>query len=180
MSDVLLNDPQTWYCVQSNYHQETLAKKALLHEKFIVFYPVVLEQSRRTQKTLINALFPRYLFISFDILDLAWRRIHTTVGVSRLMGCDAETPLPLPRGYVEQLRAEAGPYEQFDNRPRRFEPGDTTQITGGLFHGASGLCVHSAKERVTILLDVLGGQRLVTLPPQQLVPRPRAVEIPHG
>jgi transcriptional antiterminator RfaH len=77
--------------------------------------------------------------------------------VSRLV-CNGDEPAPVPPAVVTALqgREDAGGFVQLEQRPR-FAPGERVRIVDGVFADSLGLFEGMAdRERVAILLDLLG------------------------
>jgi transcriptional antiterminator RfaH len=159
-----LDTYQPWYCVECQPCQETRAARELRNQSFMVFLPrLVVEHTKRG--TVMVPLFPKYLFVSFDVVTPRWRSIHSTFGVRRLMSCNAETPLTVPENLMAMLIVNAGPDQVFDFRPAgpRFHVEQRLRVTSGPFENFEGLCTATGPRRVSLLLEFLGGQREVTV-----------------
>ena len=99
-----------------------------------------------------------------------WRAINTTFGVLclvRVGDCPAKCPdreidslkaMTDTHGYVRLPEAQAAP------AGRKTAIGSEVKITAGPFGGMSGLYAgQSTRERELVLLNLLGGQRPVTI-----------------
>lgn len=112
-------------------------------------------------------MFGRYLFVYFSLETVSWRRIPNTLGVRRLLSADAEHPLALPGGFVERL--QEGLADAATAPAAGIKPGDKVFVRSGPFHGMEGICSSSAKTRISVLLEFLGGRRVVQLSPQAVL-----------
>jgi transcriptional antiterminator RfaH len=161
----------SWYVVQTQPHSEMKACSHLLRQGFGVYLPRYLKRRRHARRieTVPAPLFPRYMFVSFDIAVQRWRSIRSTVGISALVGRN-DSPTIVPDNIVEGLRCredEAG-FVKLEWRPR-FAPGDKVRIIEGVFEACLGLFEGVAdRERVAILLELLGRKVRVVLD-QELV-----------
>jgi transcriptional antiterminator RfaH len=155
-----------WYVVQTHSHAEAKAASHLERQGYTIYLPRYLKRRRHARRVEVVAapLFPRYLFVAFDLLTQRWRSIQSTIGVARLV-CSGEEPAVLPASVVDELRGrqnEAG-FVQLDLRPR-FAPGDKVVVVEGAFAACLGLFDGMAdRERVAILLDLLGRKVRVVL-----------------
>jgi transcriptional antiterminator RfaH len=123
--------------------------------------------------TLIAPLFPRYLFVAFDKHRQRWRAIHSTRGVQRLFSSGPETPMPVPHGLVEAIRAgEAERLVVQDMVPAFIAAGAAVRVTDGPLVNHRGVCRWDAGTRVRILLSLFGRETEVTLPRQQVTADP--------
>ena len=148
-----------WYVVQTQRHAESKAMGHLIRQGFAAYLPRYLKRRRHARKieTVAAPLFPRYLFVAVDMETQRWRSIHSTFGVSRLV-CNGDEPAPVPPAVVAALqgREDAGGFVQLEQRPR-FAPGERVRIVDGVFADSLGLFEGMAdRERVAILLDLLG------------------------
>lgn len=156
---------QRWYAAQVQPRKERLALLHLQRQHFLVHCPVV-NRTRRLRGRSVTAsepLFPGYVFVALDCTRDPWRSVNGTIGVSRLVSFGTQ-PAALPAGFVEQLQRLAGKGGQvrFD---QAFAAGDGVRIIGGPFDDLVGtLASGGARERVTVLLQLLSGETRVSLP----------------
>jgi transcriptional antiterminator RfaH len=148
-----------WYVVQTQPHAESKAMGHLIRQGFAAYLPRYVKRRRHARKivTVAAPLFPRYLFVTVDMETQRWRSIHSTFGVSRLV-CNGDEPAPVPPAVVAALQAreDAGGFVQLERRPR-FVSGERVRIVDGVFADTLGLFAGMAdRERVAILLDLLG------------------------
>lgn len=148
-----------WYVVQTQVHAEQKAAANLLRQRYEVYLPRYLKRRRHARRieNVPAPLFPRYLFVSFDIATARWRSIQSTYGVSHLV-CNNQEPATLPARVVADLRGredEKG-FVRFDPRPQ-YTPGDKIRVVDGVFSDSFGLFEGMAdRDRIAILLDLLG------------------------
>jgi len=155
-----------WFVVHTHPHTEAMATAHLNRQGFEIYFPRYLKRRRHARRieTVAAPLFPRYLFVAIDLTIHRWRSISSTVGVSRLV-CNGEDPTPVPIGTVEALRSreDASGFIKLDSRPR-FRAGDTIRVLDGAFSSCLGLFEGMAeRERIAILLDLLGRKVRVVL-----------------
>jgi transcriptional antiterminator RfaH len=157
---------QSWYVAQTHPHAETKASAHLQRQGYSVYLPRYLKRRSHARRTefVPAPLFPGYLFVMIDLFAQRWRSIQSTIGVSRLV-CSGEEPAILPTAVISALqnRHDDAGFVQFDPRPR-FRPGDKIQVVDGAFATCLGLYEGLAdRERVAILLDLLGRKVRVVL-----------------
>ena len=156
-----------WYVVQSQPRAEAKALHHLIRQGYDAYLPRYLKRRRHARKVdvVATALFPRYLFVRFDVEAVRWRAIRSTVGVMQLV-CQGDLPTPAPDGIIEGIRAreDALGYVAM-TRDVPFRKGETVRICEGALADQFGLfeCV-TDEERVILLLDVLGRKIRVQLP----------------
>lgn len=159
-----------WYAVQTQPRKERLALLHLERQSFAAYCPFVRRQ-RRTATRVVNALeplFPNYLFVSLDCQAERWRSINGTIGVSRLVSF-SNAPSPIPAGFVERLTVSHENDEEavFD---LSLQAGDRVRIIGGAFDDLCGtLATADARQRVTVLLNLISGETRVSLPRDRLI-----------
>src|SRR2546430_6869407 len=100
------NQGARWYVVQTQPHAEAKAASHLSRQGFAVYLPRYLKRRRHARRieTVAAPLFPRYLFVTVDMMCQRWRSIHSTIGVSRLV-CNGDDPVPVTDDVIETLRA---------------------------------------------------------------------------
>jgi transcriptional antiterminator RfaH len=154
-----------WYCLRAQPKHEHIAAAHLRqYDGINVFCPRVKIQ-RSTRRGLVwftEALFPNYLFACFEMMR--WQtRVRSCQGVSGLVRFGNDVP-EVPARVLDDLRA----YMQ-DSELRtvsfRVAEGDDVEIVEGPFRGQNGVVKQllPARERVKVLLEVLGGVTEVNL-----------------
>jgi transcriptional antiterminator RfaH len=154
-----------WYVVNTQPQKEERAREHLLRQGFDVYLPRWLKRRSHARRVewLPSPLFPRYLFVGFDIETTRWRAVQSTVGVAHLV-CNGGLPLPMADDIVEQIRAREAASGLIDVSPA-FRKGQPVVVGEGPFLDQIGLfeCMNDA-ERVTILLSLLGRDVRVKVP----------------
>ncbi len=156
-----------WYAVHTQPQRESLSVFHLQRQGFDVYLPKYRKVRRHARKTeeVAAPLFPRYLFVRMDITATRWRAIHSTVGVSRLV-CNGETPCPIDDEIIDAIRAhenEAGLIVLATQSA--LKTGQPVHIAAGPMADLDGIFeCYDDKERVTVLLDLLGRETRVRVP----------------
>jgi transcriptional antiterminator RfaH len=148
-----------WYVVQTHGHAETKALTHLARQGFTAYLPRYLKRRRHARRieTVAAPLFPRYLFVTVDMMCQRWRSIHSTIGVARLV-CNGEDPVPLADDVIETLRAreDGQGFVTLRQRPR-FALGEKVRVLDGVFADCLGLFDGMKdSDRVAVLIDLLG------------------------
>src|SRR5262245_26493385 len=126
---------------------------------FLTYMPRVRVRGREA------LLFPTYLFI--QIISV-WYSARWTPHVVRVL-MDGDRPARLPDNVVPDIRKrEHGGFVRLP-RAARLKPGARVRITSGQFQGHVGLYDGDAKERVRVLLDLLGRSVRVELGSQDRI-----------
>ncbi|HFC54192.1 MAG TPA: transcription/translation regulatory transformer protein RfaH [Gammaproteobacteria bacterium] len=160
-----------WYVIHAKPRQEDVAEENLARQGFEVYCPrIKREQIRRGRRVMvIEAMFPRYLFVCFESGQDNISSIRYTRGVSRLIRFGdelARVPDSVIRLLKESASDPSGMYIELLPEPKK---GDRVSIVGGAFAGLSGVFYKkSGEERVIILLNFIGKQNKVTLKREQI------------
>jgi transcriptional antiterminator RfaH len=147
-----------WYCLRSQPKHEHIAAAHLrLLEGITVFCPRIRfkRASRQRLVWVTEAMFPGYLFASFELAEMHLR-VRYAHGVSGIVRFADRYPT-IEEGALAQLRSHMGTAEVRELSYDLSE-GDQVRIVGGAFVGLEAVVtqVLSAKERVKILMDFLG------------------------
>lgn len=155
-----------WYLIHSHPHAELKASQHLRRQGFDPYLPRYLKQRRHARRLekVPAPLFPSYLFAAVDMSRQRWLSIDSTVGVKRLVR-NGNEPAVVPISIVEALRRreDANGFVQLDHRPT-FSRGDKVTVLAGAFQDCFGLYEGmSGRDRVMVLLDLLGRKVRVVL-----------------
>ncbi|WP_298258689.1 transcriptional activator RfaH [Bradyrhizobium sp.] len=155
-----------WYVVQTQANGEAKAAQNLLRQGYEIYLPRYLKPRRHARKIdfFAKPLFPRYLFVAIDMATQRWRSIQSTYGVSHLV-TNGNEPAAVPAGVLSALKAreDAKGFVKIDARPK-FAHGDKVRVRAGVFVDSAGLFDGMEdRDRVAILLDMLGGKVRVHL-----------------
>jgi transcriptional antiterminator RfaH len=155
-----------WYVVQTRPRAEVKAAAQLARQGFDIYLPRYLKRRRHARRidTVVAPLFPRYMFVAVDMAVQRWRAIQSTIGVSHLV-CHGDSPTAVTASIIDGLKAreDDSGFVRLERRPQ-FAPGDKIRVLDGVFSACLGLFEGVAdRERVAILLDLLGRKVRVTL-----------------
>lgn len=162
----------TWFCVRSQPKREHIAAAnlaRLLHLE--IFNPRLRTKkvTRRGPVWFVENLFPNYLFARF-LLPTQLDDVKFTPGVSHVVRFGGRYAA-IPENIIEDLRLNFGANELqlSEELPSQ---GDIVTITGKVLDGfrAVVLRVMPAKQRVQVLLDMLGRSSMVELSLASVVP----------
>lgn len=151
-----------WYVIQTQVKMEPTAKENLVRQGFDVFLP---QYEKKVKKGLLTLpLFPGYLFTRFDPAVDRWQRIHSTTGVSRILGYNAgaNTICPVKPDVVPGLQAFCDPdtgvidlERAYPKNIERFKEGDKVKILEGIFAGKHGTYWNGSPKGAHIILQLL-------------------------
>lgn len=154
---------ERWICVQSRPHKELAAAENLRDQDYRSFVPTVWRQIRhaRKTKTVRRPFFPRYFFVILNASLQPWRPIWSTSGVSSVI-MENERPKAVPEGIVEALVSATDKGGSLDFKDS-LSVGQSVRLLNGPFADLIGTLEQlNANGRVTVLLDILGGERRMT------------------
>lgn len=151
----------SWYVAYTQPHAESKALHHLERQGYAAYLPLYRKRRRHARRTeqVVRPLFPRYLFVGFDITVDRWRPIMSTIGVCGLVK-NGDDPIPVQDGIVEAIRNNETK-GNFDNLSptKGLRAGDAVRIVEGPFADLIGQFRGLADaERVIVLLDLMGRQ----------------------
>jgi transcriptional antiterminator RfaH len=161
-----------WYCVKARPRQEQTAKTALINEAGIeVFCPMLrFERARKSGRVrVLEAMFPGYLFARFRYGE-QYRLVRSINGVSTIVSFGG-IPSIVPEAIIGELRASVADGETIEI-PTVLSIGEEVQVVAGPFRGIRAIVtsVLPARERVTVLLELLGMEREVEISEKAVLP----------
>jgi transcriptional antiterminator RfaH len=158
----------TWYVCLTKPRQERLAQQHLEEQSYEVYLPLLTSwQTRQGQwQRTDSIMFPRYAFVRPGLAGQSIAPVRSTPGVSSLvsfghvLGCMADDRLKNLRILVD-ARSQALP-----NQP--FHAGEQVLFASGPLKGLHGLVSSVASQRVMVLMSLLGREKIVAVPANQL------------
>lgn len=156
---------QRWYVAQLKSGRERVAIRGLKDQGFDSFYPHM-RTTRALHGRVIEVsepVFPSYLFLRSEAENRErFQSIRYTRGVSRLLGNNE--PCPIPHGEVERLQEREAQGLLCHAKRRPIRQGDLVEFRCGTFVGLTGVCQWTKRERIGVLLQILGGDTVATSP----------------
>lgn len=165
-------DSRSWYLVYAKPRQEKTAVANLERQGYTVYFPQMRSwRTRRGQRRLVvEPLFPRYLFIHLDTHTDNWAPIRSTLGVTSLIRFGAE-PARVPDALVGYLKSRQNAEGLHEWAQPVLTIGAPARVISGPLAGYEGiLLAKTGRERVVILMDLVGGQVRASLNPDQVEP----------
>jgi transcriptional antiterminator RfaH len=173
--EIVFSGELHWYCVKTRPKQEGIATRLLRSELGLeVFCPKIrFKRARSTGVAWVQeAMFPGYLFARF-VYPQFYRRIAATSGVAKTLSFGGH-PCILEDFLVEDLRRHVADGETVEI-VSEIKEGEEVKVVEGPFLGVRALVtrVLPARERVAILLSMLGQEREIEVPASALLPNVR-------
>ena len=158
-----MTDDFEWYCLRTKPRNERLTSNFLRVENGVeVFCPFVrFERARRSGKLWVTeSMFPGYVFTRFRYLSQS-RQVRATRGVVKIVSF-GDVPARVPSEIISELRSAVQDRETIVIQPG-IEVGEEVNVVAGPFRGVRAVVsrLMAARERVAILLEVLGMEREV-------------------
>jgi len=163
---------ENWYVVRTKSRQEVSARDNLERQAFTIYLPMVRSARRRAGRwsSSIEPLFPGYLFVCIDVTAQSTAPIASTRGAIGLVRFGGEI-CPVPREVIDGIMALQTDRETPIDPAQVFNPGDAVMIVEGPFAGINAIFeARTGKERVLVLLDLLGRSNRIPVDPRQLIP----------
>jgi transcriptional antiterminator RfaH len=152
-----------WAVARLEPHRERVALHCLGLAGFETYLPRLRERrlSHGRRIEVRPPLFPGYAFF---VVEAQWHAARWSVGVIGLI-MDGIRPAKVPDGVISEIRArERGGLVELP-QAQDLHVGDRVKITAGPFSGHLALYAGmKPRERVEVLLQLLGSMQRVTLP----------------
>ena len=158
----------SWIVARTEPLREQTARRFLELAGFSVYVPYIHERyskgGRRSKR--LRPLFPSYAFVALQ--NGRWWDARWCVGVAGVIMSGGE-PARLGDHIVDEIRSrERGGAVQLPRRPG-LKLGDQVRVVGGVFRDHFGVYAGmKPRQRVEILLQLLGGQQKVMLAQQDI------------
>lgn len=154
-----------WFCLHSQPKHEHIAAA---HVRQIKDAEIFLPRVRFKRATRLGtvwvteALFPGYLFARFN-WRTSLRQVKHASGVRDIVHFGDHWPI-IPEKTIGELRQSMGTNEPH-TISQELSPGDSVRITDGTLRGLHAIVsrVMPSRERVAVLMDLLGRQTMIEL-----------------
>ena len=144
---------------------ETRALTNLKRQQYDVWLPLYRKSRRHARKLekVLRPLFPRYLFINFDLMVQSWRPIISTSGVHTIVS-NSDGPIAISDDVISSLFARADSEGIFEIDLNTPQPGDRVRIESGPMSDLEGIFqVKHDSDRVMLLLKLMGREVRVSV-----------------
>jgi transcriptional antiterminator RfaH len=162
---------QHWYVVHTKPRQEQLACDNLCRQGFNTYLPrlKVIKRVQGQHRAVFDPLFPRYIFLQPSSASQSISPVRSSIGVSTVVRFGQE-PAAISNELVLGLRR----FEAYQNATKNeeispFKEGKMVRVVEGALKGMEGLILKTSKQRVTLLMQLLGQEREVNLDSHQLL-----------
>ncbi|MEO8204549.1 MAG: transcription termination/antitermination NusG family protein [Chthoniobacterales bacterium] len=161
-----------WHCLRVRPKQESSSAASLRLEAGIeVFSPRIrFKRARKTGVAWVNeAMFPGYIFAYFDYVT-KYRHVLSIGGVACIVKFGGEPAIVAPE-IIADIRHAIADKETIEIQDE-IQTGQEINVISGPFRGIRALVtrVMPAKDRIAVLLEVLGMEREVELQTDTVLP----------
>jgi len=158
-----------WYLIQFKPNSHRMAERNLHRQGFETFLPMQ-QMTRRKVTRFTNdfkPLFPGYMFVGVNSELAPWRKINSTIGVSRLVNFEGKlTPLPLQLVSGLILRCDASGTLL---PPKSLNEGDSVELLNGPFANFIATVDRiDPEKRIWVLMDFMGQKTRMQVSVDQL------------
>ena len=160
------NSQKSWWLVTTKPNKEQYAEENLNNQGYKTYRPLAKRQKvyRGVKKTVIESLFPRYIFIHLDQVNDNWTPVRSTYGVSNFV-MFGNKPAKVQDEIIKTLMREQNLLAERAIDLDLYKPGDTVRVSEeGLYQNMEGIFrSYDGNERVLILLDIMNTEALLTV-----------------
>jgi transcriptional antiterminator RfaH len=146
---------KAWYLIYSKPQQERLARENLERQGYPSYLPLIRNRRRRNGRylSIIEPMFPRYLFVHLSDETDNWGPIRSTIGVANLVRFGMRAAR-VPDNLIGMMHARDEEGVQILTAPE-FKAGDQVRIVEGVLAGYEAIFqARTGKERVVLLLQL--------------------------
>jgi transcriptional antiterminator RfaH len=160
----------SWYLVRTKQHKESLVRQVLSTRGLDIFLPLLRTTRNhwgRIEET-IEPLFPTYIFAFFD-LEAQYFAVQWTPGVVGLVRAGDEPSEVDPR-IIDQIKSRTSK-GVLTLVPKKLQRGEPVNLADGPLRGLVAVFERylSGRERVALLLELVGGATLRVIAPTSRV-----------
>jgi len=160
-----------WYVVHTKVRQEQTACENLVRQGYGVYLPriKVLKRSRGRQQAQQEPMFPRYIFVQPGSEAHSIAPVRSTSGVSAIVRFGQEPAVMRPETLRSIRDFEARRNAASDEDISPFQCDERVRVVDGPLIGLEGLITNVSRERVVVLMQLLGQDTRVSMSHHQLL-----------
>ena len=160
-----------WYVAKLKPNAHQIAERNLKRQAFETFLPLQEVTKRQGTRftTQLRPLFPGYIFVCFNPENDIWRKINSTMGITKLVSFGSR-PQSLPEGIITDLMARCDDKGKLQP-PESLQKGDDVTVLSGPFADFVAKVISIDEEqRVWLLLDCLGQRTKIQMATDKVKP----------
>ncbi len=160
-----------WYVVFTKVRQEQTAYENLVRQGYGVYFPrvKVLKRRRGRQQAQTEAMFPRYIFFQPGSQAHSIAPVRSTSGVSAIVRFGQEPAVMRPETLKSIREFEARQSAAKDEDISPFRCDERVCVVAGPLAGLEGLITEVSRDRVVVLMQLLGQDTRVNMSHHQLL-----------
>jgi transcriptional antiterminator RfaH len=160
-----------WYVVHTKVRQEQTACENLARQGYGVYFPrvKVLKRRRGRQQAQTEAMFPRYIFFQPGSHAHSIAPVRSTSGVSAIVRFGQEPAVIRPETLIGIREFEARQNAAKDEDISPFRCHERVRVVDGPLAGLEGLITDVSRDRVVVLMQLLGQDTRVNMSHHQLL-----------
>ena len=146
---------KAWYLVYSKPQKESIARENLERQGYHSYLPLMRIRRRRSGRyvSIVEPMFPRYLFVHLSDETDNWGPIRSTIGVANLVRFGMHAAR-VPENLITLMQERDQQGIQVLKSPE-VNPGDHVRIVQGVMAGYDAIFqARTGKERVILLLQL--------------------------
>lgn len=159
-----------WFLAYTRPRLETVALQNLQQQGFDAYLPFYkrLKKSSAGMQAILEPMFPRYVFFKTSLQAQSIAPVRSTRGVARVVsfGHEIATLGSHTLAAIRQLEQERNAADVADLSVLR--PGHSVRFCNPVLSGLRGLVKSVSSRRVTVLLELMGREQVVSVDHQQL------------
>lgn len=148
-----------WHVAHTKPLRESAVERKLKAEGAAVWLPVMSHIGTNRQRR-YERLFPRYILLQLTGEREKWGCTIRSDGgeeLASVLRTPAGVPLIVPDEVMERLLVQCAPDGIIhEPEPRQMRRGDVARVEQGPFTSFSGVCQRTSKDRVWLLLTIMG------------------------
>ena len=162
---------EKWYAAQLKPNAHQIAERNLKRQAFVTFLPLQEVTKRQGTRftTQLRPLFPGYIFVRFDLEDDIWRKINSTIGITKLVSFGSR-PQSLPEGLITDLIARCDHKGTLQPTESLQKGDDVTVLSGPFADFVAKVESIDEEQRVWLLLDCLGQTTKIQMATDKIKP----------
>ena len=150
-----------WFAVVTKPRREQVALENLQRQAYECFLPMAenpYQRRSKKHKTIIEPLFPRYLFLKAIAESQNLAPVRSTQGVISMVRFGTELAV-IPEQIINAIKQRANPETGLIKiEPIQIKPGDKVRVFDGPLSGLTGIVQEENSDRRTIILMELLGR----------------------
>lgn len=161
---------QDWFVAFTKPAKENLARENLLKQNYFVELPMykLIKLVRGKWSEVIEPMFPRYIFFKPATLSHSIRPARSTIGIQKLVTF-GDNPASISDSILQNIINIS--HSQITTPTQELNPlhkGDKVSICNGALKGMVGMISNVRKDRIAVLIEILGREKEVIMSLQEL------------